>query len=257
MWVHPLNLHAKVFDVNQEPYTPYLSIQFSNTYDAYLDICRRVDQQIHESLGYATAPERLRHACPPCFYKLKDEPELEFSSFVSIDGGNSLKRVGTAVRGVNDRLDTRSIESDRWVPPEEVDQFKDEVKPRVSGASVNLIRHADFIQATKKKEDVVDTNDDWEDVEDNSLGIRCVNRWRNAGPEERKRMFDLFEESGIFIASCRHRLVLLACDMIKSGELYVYNSFTIPFLMKIQCEIPPCYCQPTDRHIRQQDWLCV
>jgi phenylpropionate dioxygenase-like ring-hydroxylating dioxygenase large terminal subunit len=34
-------------------------------------------------------------------------------------------------------------------------------------------------------------------------------------------MFALFEESGVFIASCRHRLVLLACDMIKSGELYV------------------------------------
>lgn len=53
------------------------------------------------------------------------------------------------------------------------------------------------------------------------LSVNCVNRWRNAGPEERKRMFALFEESGIFIASCRHRLVLLVCDMVRSGELYV------------------------------------
>ena len=34
-------------------------------------------------------------------------------------------------------------------------------------------------------------------------------------------MFAFFDESGIFIASCRHRMVLLVCDMIKSGELYV------------------------------------
>ena len=139
MWVLLQNFHIKVHDVNQEPYIPYLSTQFSNTFDAYLDICHWVDQQVNDSLGYSTAFEHLRHACPPCFYKLKDEPELEFSSLVSIDGGNSLKRVGTAVRGVSARLDTRSIMSDRWLPPEEVDQFKDEVKPRVSGASVHLI----------------------------------------------------------------------------------------------------------------------
>ena len=69
-----------------------------------------------------------------------------------------------------------------------------------------------------------DDGDDWEDEDDQTPGIHCVERWRNAGPEERKRMFALFEESGIFIASCRHQLVLLACDMIKSGELCVFFS---------------------------------
>jgi Kyakuja-Dileera-Zisupton transposase len=52
----------------------------------------------------------------------------------------------------------------------------------------------------------------------------CVNRWRNAGPETRKKMFSVFDESGIFIAACRHRFVLLACDMIRSGELLSYFS---------------------------------
>jgi Kyakuja-Dileera-Zisupton transposase len=36
-------------------------------------------------------------------------------------------------------------------------------------------------------------------------------------------MFAMFEEAGIFITSCRHRLVLLVCDMVKSGELYVIS----------------------------------
>ena len=60
--------------------------------------------------------------------------------------------------------------------------------------------------------------DDWAD-DDDAAQQECVRRWRNAGPEQRKKMFALFEESGIFIASCRHRFVLLVCDMIRSGEL--------------------------------------
>ncbi|KAG1743899.1 hypothetical protein EDB19DRAFT_1894668 [Suillus lakei] len=35
-------------------------------------------------------------------------------------------------------------------------------------------------------------------------------------------MFSVFDKSGIFIAACRHRFVLLACDMVQSGELVKY-----------------------------------
>ena len=61
---------------------------------------------------------------------------MEFSSFVSIDGNNSL--LGTSIRGVDDRLDSRTILSDRWLTSEEVDHFKDEVKPRVSTLLLHL-----------------------------------------------------------------------------------------------------------------------
>jgi KDZ transposase-like protein len=50
----------------------------------------------------------------------------------------------------------------------------------------------------------------------------CVDRWRNAGPEARKKMFALFAVAGIFLAVCRHGHVLVICDMIRSGELYVF-----------------------------------
>jgi hypothetical protein len=53
----------------------------------------------------------------------------------------------------------------------------------------------------------------------------CVDRWRNAGPEARKKMFALFAIAGIFLAVCRHGHVLVICDMIRSGELYVSLSF--------------------------------
>ena len=47
----------------------------------------------------------------------------------------------------------------------------------------------------------------------------CVERWRNAGPDARKKMFALFEITGIFICVCRHGHLLVMCDMIQSGEL--------------------------------------
>lgn len=47
----------------------------------------------------------------------------------------------------------------------------------------------------------------------------CVERWRNAGPEARKKMFALFAVAGIFLTVCRHGHVLVMCDMIRSGEL--------------------------------------
>jgi hypothetical protein len=63
----------------------------------------------------------------------------------------------------------------------------------------------------------------WVDRElDDSLKERlaeCIKRWRNAGPEARKKMFALFEIAGIFLVVCRHGHVLLMCDMIRSGEL--------------------------------------
>ena len=49
----------------------------------------------------------------------------------------------------------------------------------------------------------------------------CVDRWKNAAPEARKKMYALFAIAGIFLAVCRHGHVLVVCDMIRSGELCV------------------------------------
>lgn len=47
----------------------------------------------------------------------------------------------------------------------------------------------------------------------------CVEQWKSASPEARKKMFALFAIAGVFVAVCRHGHVLLVCDMIRSGEL--------------------------------------
>ncbi|KAG1758477.1 hypothetical protein EDD22DRAFT_783884, partial [Suillus occidentalis] len=61
----------------------------------------------------------------------------------------------------------------------------------------------------------------------------CVDHWHNTSPEQRKCMFAVFDESGIFIAACRHQFILLACDMVKSGELAKYPLAIIDHLLKV------------------------
>jgi len=197
-----------------------LADQFTAAFDVYLEIQRRVKVRIDSALGYNTPRYRLLNVCPPCFYKLDDEPDLKFSFFCSMDGNNSQKRMGAAIHNVTARLDSRSLFSDRWLSPEEVNRFADEVKRSPVGV---LSVHAPWGLNTRqvKNTDPDVELDDW-GGDDDSPQAECVKRWRNAGPEQCKKMFALFEESGIFIAACRHHFLLLGCDMIRSGERYVF-----------------------------------
>ncbi|KAG9310198.1 hypothetical protein JVU11DRAFT_9838 [Chiua virens] len=68
------------------------TVQFSAAFDAYLEILAWVEQRVNAVLTRNTPNWRMWNVCPACFYKLKDEPPLEFSYLASIDGNNSLKR---------------------------------------------------------------------------------------------------------------------------------------------------------------------
>ena len=69
-----------------------------------------------------------QNVCPPCLYKVENEPPLKFNLLAAMDGNNSLKLIDSAFRAGSVRTDTRSSASPRWISPEEVDTFKDEVK---------------------------------------------------------------------------------------------------------------------------------
>jgi len=53
---------------------------------------------------------RLRHACPACTYKLKNEHHLLFALLFTIDGNDSLKRVLQRVLGEDDEVPGHSSE---------------------------------------------------------------------------------------------------------------------------------------------------
>jgi hypothetical protein len=48
---------------------------------------------------------------------------------------------------------------------------------------------------------------------------QCVRNWQAARPDNLKSMFSKFDETGIFVAVCRHGFILTCVDMIRSGEL--------------------------------------
>ncbi|KAJ6458774.1 hypothetical protein C8R45DRAFT_1109893 [Mycena sanguinolenta] len=110
-----------------------LAKQLTTAYDAYLTILHQVDLRVHQALGHDEMWD-WKNACPPCFHVLKDELPLKLSWLGSIDGNNSLKLVDSTFRAGNPRFDNRQSPSFRWLTPQEVDKYMDEVKnsPKVS-----------------------------------------------------------------------------------------------------------------------------
>ena len=129
----------ELFRACQVPYRKYLRNQFMVLYDAYLEICRRVNQKLDEVLRYNSS-NRLPRVCPACFNRVQGEQEQEFSVLLSIDGNNSLKRISSTIRGMEELSDSRSIRSNRWLASDEVDQFKDEVLNTVKLPRIHIRR---------------------------------------------------------------------------------------------------------------------
>lgn len=55
-----------------------------------------------------------------------------------------------------------------------------------------------------------------DDPEENSA---CQERWKNLKEDMTAKMWGVFDETGVFLALCRHGFVLMLADMVRSGEL--------------------------------------
>ncbi|KAG1862692.1 hypothetical protein F4604DRAFT_1882297 [Suillus subluteus] len=174
------------------PYQPYLTTQLSAAFDVYLQILWRIDQHLCTALKCDTPNWRLLNTCPTCFYKLKDEPNLDFEWLTLMDGNNSLKRWDSTIYGTNVRLDSHKVQSDFWIDLNTVDKFSGEVRAHVTNPDLGGDN----------------TSIDNMAVETNSAPFSCADQWKNAGPEMQKKMCSVFDESGIFIAACCHRFFI-------------------------------------------------
>jgi hypothetical protein len=106
----------------------HLADQLRSAYDCYLEIQREVARLKREALKRDPNDELSALLCPPCFYCVEGEPSLIPRYLVSIDGNNSLKLVDSSYQYGNTRSDDRTLPSPRWLEPEQVDEFKDDVK---------------------------------------------------------------------------------------------------------------------------------
>ena len=128
-----------------------------------------------------------------------------------MDGNDSLKHVlrrepvsedGEGQRQVGDsseRLDERVVGGDYYITCKGVERW------------AKLVAQDLLPSEPKNDED-----------EDNP----CAEHWTNMINEVTAHMWGIFDETGIFLALCRHGFVLVVANMIQSGELYVHLIFS-------------------------------
>ncbi|KAL5512069.1 hypothetical protein ACEPAG_3590 [Sanghuangporus baumii] len=140
---------------------------------------------------------------------------------ICVDGNDSLKRLRQLRTTYNEdgektavdiEVEDRSYrESALYIEDDLVDRYKYEVKKNHAKATTN---------ATSTLKDLVD--DEATPIAGSDEKTPCTDRWVNLSADSKKRMWGTFDETGIFIAMCRHGVVLSICDMIRSGELAKY-----------------------------------
>ncbi|KAJ7041444.1 hypothetical protein C8F04DRAFT_1177279 [Mycena alexandri] len=163
------------------------------------------------TLGRLGKEWRLKHVCPCCTYHLVDDPEMIFSMLATFAGNESLRRVARKVMNPDGSVD---VEDDTGEPLPQ--KTKERTDTRDAGEGYFIDRQAVDKWAKKKLANLLPT--------DGSPGesVPCADRWKNMINNITSKMWGIFDETGIFLALCRHGFVLLLADMIRSGELAKY-----------------------------------
>jgi hypothetical protein len=191
-----------ICDLHMVPFKGSLTLQFSIALDLYISIRNAVHIDVQTALSRNTADYRLQHLCPPCTYKLEDEEPLKFAMLYTVDGNDSLKRIirreaapeeshsaEPIIGKSSESIDTRDAGQGMYLTREQVDMWSKEILSKTMPGFT-------------------------EDPEN-----PCAERWKNMKEELTARMWGIFEETGLFLALCRHGFVLLLADMVRSGEL--------------------------------------
>ncbi|KAJ6591458.1 hypothetical protein DFH09DRAFT_1244592 [Mycena vulgaris] len=179
-------------DIHGVAYRPYLCQQFSIAYDL-------TDERVMHALGRDSS-WRLKHACPACMYKLEGEDALIFSILTTMDGNDFRTTMADheaddpTLAKSREHVDNRDAGDGYYISREKVDRW---AKSRLGEQLPMQSGNAD---------------------EDNP----CADRWKNMINDVTSKMWGIFDETGVFLALCRHGFVILLADMIKSGELAKY-----------------------------------
>lgn len=206
-------------DLHGVPFRPYLSQQFTICYDLYLEILGNVRRRVRVALGRDGRDWRLTNTCPSCMYTLDDETDIGFGMLFTMDGGDSLKRLERRGDGIDEQggiapglgpsiesIDSRVGGEDYFIPRTEVDEWdKGVLKGRLASEGAT---------------------DELPSEDPNP----CEGRWKNMSYDATSKMWGVFDETGIFVALCRHGFVLLLLDMVKSGELYVASIVLVCYI---------------------------
>lgn len=146
-----------------------------------------------------------------------------------MDGGNSAKRI-TAL-GDRHVSDMRNFnESDYLLPRDYVNSFANEVWHRAKDVVIASEPNTETTSQSPEEDD-----DNLAVTSTNVMAEDCSKNWKAAVGDDKKCMWAIFEETGIFVAACCHRFILWYADMVRSRELYVILFYSFTSLMTGMC----------------------
>ncbi|KAL7278859.1 hypothetical protein ACG7TL_006690 [Trametes sanguinea] len=216
---------AKVLcDFYAFPYRRRYRTALSESFDVYLSILRAVDKRVAQALGRDAPDWRVKNSCPCCCYELENEEQLEYGRLICMDGNNSLKRIAK----VGDRSigDTREFsESDYYLPTAFIEKFRNEVKSRSTPQDRDQDEWSEISDEDLEAETAGGDPTDFAGADD--MLRQCTQNWKSAARDEKKKMWGIFDETGIFASVCRHGMILWITDMVKSGELAMHPLATV------------------------------
>ncbi|KAI0054626.1 hypothetical protein BV25DRAFT_1816807, partial [Artomyces pyxidatus] len=190
-------------------YVATLQDQFSRAFDAYFDMLERLQARVDAAIGRDVEGWRIKYGCPCCGYEQPDEQPLAPARMHAMDGCSSHKRL----RGAG-YADTREFRSNYFIAPQQVDKFKDEVKPRPRKGKNKEPDPDDGLPISGKKS-------------------KCTENWRTENANTMgKGVTEVFDQTGVFVGVCRHGIVEVVVEMIRSGELAKYAFAIIDELMR-------------------------
>ncbi|KAG1729165.1 hypothetical protein EDB19DRAFT_1913537 [Suillus lakei] len=200
---------AKVIcDLYHWPYRWRYCTALADTFDIYLTIHRNIDAQVSKVLGHDTENWRVLNACPPCMYKLKGEPELIYCCMIVFDGNNSLSCM--APLGGREVGNTCKFHSDYYLEPDYIDVYVSQSNaPSSDDENLDPTSH-------------MPTGEDPGSSNTSQPTSACTDNWKAATADAKKKLWGIFEETGVFASACHHGLILWIADMIRSRELFKY-----------------------------------
>lgn len=136
---------------------------------------------------------------------------------VEIDGSDSLRRVERRGDAALEPLKEGESEGVQRLGP-----LKERTDRRIGGGDYFLSWNEVDVWA---KENWVDMPTEGQPADTPKTALemlweegRCEERWNNMKEKNTARSVGRFYEWGWFVLLCRHMFLLLACDMIRSGE---------------------------------------
>ncbi|KAJ3833520.1 hypothetical protein F5878DRAFT_517957, partial [Lentinula raphanica] len=190
-----------ICDIHGLAFKPHLSTQLSAAFDVYVAILNAVRSRTREHLGHQGREWRMLNMCPPCQYRLHKEDHLDVCMIMTMDGNDSLCHVERK----EDVLHNEAVSGSNM---------------QVSRERLDLCKAGGEYFASREETSAWDESNWPTDSQQNPVepGAAVEHLWA----EGHSRSSDKFFEHGWFVVLCRHMMLLIACDMIKSGELYQY-----------------------------------